>query len=160
MIKDSGERTKFGTGAVRDMHAGKGRMDLLPLSALIELSKHCEEGALKYGEHNVDKGIPQHSLCDSAMRHLVKYMRGDTDEPHLRAAAWNLMWALNQSVECPELVDVPWREDPTAGRAIREADRPPENVVMFRRMIKSMCTIFHLRILGKVTIVDEKGRRW
>lgn len=41
-----------------------------------------------------------------------------------------------------------------------EADRPPENVVMFRRMIKSMCTIFHLRILGKVTIVDEKGRRW
>lgn len=45
MIKDSGERTKFGTGAVRDMHAGKGRMDLLPLSALIELSKHCEEGA-------------------------------------------------------------------------------------------------------------------
>ncbi len=43
MIKDSGDRTKFGTGAVRDMHAGKGRMDLLPLSALIELSKHCEE---------------------------------------------------------------------------------------------------------------------
>ena len=41
-------------------------------------------------------------------------------------------------------------QDPTAGRAIREADRPPENVVMF----------FHLRILGKVTIVDEKGRRW
>ncbi len=47
MIKDSGERTKFGTGAVRDMHAGKGRMDLLPLSALIELSKHCEEGGSK-----------------------------------------------------------------------------------------------------------------
>lgn len=76
MIKDSGDRTQFDTGAVRDMHAGKGRMDLLPLSALIELSKHCEEGALKYGEHNVDKGIPQHSLCDSAIRHLVKYMRG------------------------------------------------------------------------------------
>ena len=28
--------------------------------------------------------------------------------------------------------------DPTAGRAVREADRPPENVVMFRRMIKSI----------------------
>ena len=122
MIKDSGERTKFDTGAVRDMHAGKGRMDLLPLSALIELSKHCEEGAAKYGEHNVDKGIPQHSLCDSAMRHLVKYMRGDTDEPHLRAAAWNLMWALNQSVERPELVDVPWREEDKDG----EADTPAQ----------------------------------
>ena len=28
----------------------------------MEVSKHCEEGALKYGEHNVDKGIPLHSL--------------------------------------------------------------------------------------------------
>ena len=50
--------------------------------------------------------------------------------------------------------------DPTAGRAIREADRPLENVVMFRRMLKAMSIIFRLRILGKVTIVDEKGRRW
>lgn len=30
MIKDSGDRTEFETGAKRDMHAGKGRMDLLP----------------------------------------------------------------------------------------------------------------------------------
>lgn len=108
MIKDSGERTEFETGAVRDMHAGKGRMDLLPLTAVIELSKHCEEGALKYGEHNVDKGIPQHSLCDSAMRHLAKYMRGDDDENHLRAACWNLMWALEQSVTKPEINDLIW----------------------------------------------------
>ena len=46
MIKDSGERTEFGTGAVRDMHSGKGRMDLLPWEALVEVSKHCEEVAL------------------------------------------------------------------------------------------------------------------
>ena len=56
-IKDSGERTEFDTGAVRDMHGGKGRMDLLPWEAIMELSKHCENGATKYGEHNVDKGI-------------------------------------------------------------------------------------------------------
>lgn len=49
-ILDSGERTQFNTGAVRDMHEGKGRMDLLPMTALIELSKHCENGAKKYGE--------------------------------------------------------------------------------------------------------------
>ena len=88
MIKDSGERTEFGTGAVRDMHSGKGRMDLLPWEALIEVSKHCEEGALKYGERNCEKGIPIHSLIDSAFRHLAKYMMGMKDEPHLRAAAW------------------------------------------------------------------------
>lgn len=66
-IKDSGERTTFSTGAQRDMHGGKGRMDLLPWAAIIEVSKHCEAGALKYGEHNVDKGIPTSSLLDSAM---------------------------------------------------------------------------------------------
>ena len=32
IIKDSGNRTQFNTGAVRDMHQGKGRMDLLPWS--------------------------------------------------------------------------------------------------------------------------------
>ena len=31
-ILDSGERTEFQTGAVRDMHEGKGRFDLLPVA--------------------------------------------------------------------------------------------------------------------------------
>lgn len=106
MIKDSGERTEFATGAVRDMHAGKGRNDLLPLNAVMELAKHCEEGAAKYGEHNVDKGVPFHSLADSAMRHLMKYMLGWDDENHIRAAAWNIMWLLEQTVTKPELNDL------------------------------------------------------
>lgn len=105
MIKDSGDRTEFETGAKRDMHAGKGRMDLLPWYGIMEVSKHCEEGALKYGEHNVDKGIPLHSLLDSASRHLAKYMVGMDDEDRLRAACWNLLWALNQRETHPELDD-------------------------------------------------------
>ena len=105
MIKDSGDRTEFETGAKRDMHVGKGRMDLLPWYGIMEVSKHCEEGALKYGEHNVDKGIPLHSLLDSASRHLAKYMVGMDDEDHLRAACWNLLWALNQRETHPELDD-------------------------------------------------------
>jgi hypothetical protein len=105
VIKDSGDRTEFETGAKRDMHAGKGRMDLLPWYGIMEVSKHCEEGALKYGEHNVDKGIPLHSLLDSASRHLAKYMVGMDDEDHLRAACWNLLWALNQRETHPELDD-------------------------------------------------------
>lgn len=105
MIKDSGDRTEFETGAKRDMRAGKGRMDLLPWYGIMEVSKHCEEGALKYGEHNVDKGIPLHSLLDSASRHLAKYMVGMDDEDHLRAACWNLLWALNQRETHPELDD-------------------------------------------------------
>ena len=107
-ILDSCERTEFSSGAVRDMHAGKGRMDLLPWAAIMEIAKHCENGAIKYGEHNVDKGIPTHSLCDSAARHLAKYLDGWNDEPHLVAAAWNLLFAIQMEIKHPELADTPW----------------------------------------------------
>ena len=109
MIKDSGDRTEFSTGAVRDMHEGKGRMDLLPWNAIMEVSKHCENGAKKYGEHNVDHGIPMHSLIDSGMRHTAKFLTGMDDEPHLVAACWNLLWALEMELTKPEMKDVPWK---------------------------------------------------
>lgn len=107
-IKDSGDRTSFQTGAVRDMHAGKGRMDLLPWNAIMQVSKHCEAGAQKYGEHNVDKGIPVHSLMDSGIRHAAKHMTGQVDEPHLVAACWNMLWALEMELTRPDMADVPW----------------------------------------------------
>lgn len=107
MILDSGERTVHETGFQRDMHKGKGRFDLLPWGAIWELAKHCEEGAEKYGERNVDKGCPQHSFIDSAFRHLAKYTMGMTDENHLRAAFWNIGWALQQEVYRPDMMDIP-----------------------------------------------------
>lgn len=114
MIKDSGNRRQFyddkgNEVGVRDVQEGKGRMDLLPWAAIMEVSKHCENGALKYGEHNVDKGIPTHSLCDSAARHLAKYLDGWDDEPHLLAAAWNLLWAIQMEIKRPDMVDTPWK---------------------------------------------------
>lgn len=109
MIKDSGDRTHFSTGAVRDMHEGKGRMDLVPWRAIIDVSKHCENGAKKYGEHNVDRGIPVSSLIDSGIRHAAKFISGDIDEDHLLAACWNFLWALQMRTTHPELMDIPWR---------------------------------------------------
>ena len=106
-LPDSGQRTEFETGAVRDLSVGKGRMDLLPWLAIIEVAKHCEKGAIKYGERNVDKGIPVHSFYDSAARHLAKHISGCTDEDHLVAACWNLLWALQQRFTHPELDDMP-----------------------------------------------------
>lgn len=142
MIKDSGSRTEFETGAVRDIQEDKGRCDLLPLdvvagffragcndkaarvmnklyeyqishsvgylqdavmdfmngdcfpdanTALLEVSKHFEEGAKKYGEYNWQKGIPESSYIDSAVRHYLKWQRGDDDEWHDRAFVWNIM---------------------------------------------------------------------
>ena len=142
IIKDSGNRREFDSGAVRDMQEGKGRCDLMPLEVVanmykrydgetppqyyilmnikeflitnetrclyevlnlfasnfkgystmfLEVAKHFEEGAKKYGENNWQKGIPVHCYIDSAVRHYLKMLRGDKDEPHDRAFVWNLM---------------------------------------------------------------------
>ena len=60
-------------------------------TALLEVSKHFEEGAEKYGEYNWQKGIPESSYIDSAVRHYLKWLRGDDDERHDRAFVWNIM---------------------------------------------------------------------
>lgn len=110
MIKDSGERTQFNTGAVRDMHTGKGDMLSLPMMALLRLSKLYEEGAKKYGRFNYLKGIPLSSFLDSALRHLAKYIAGWDDEDHLAAAAFNILGALQMEEEFPEMCDLEWRQ--------------------------------------------------
>ena len=151
-IKDSGDRTEFATGAVRDMREGKGRCDLMPLDVVaaymgeyentvdpvlmgiymfqknntashlycalndfcreaylgneqtmfLEVAKHFEEGAKKYGENNWQKGIPTWCYIDSAVRHYLKWLRGDKDEPHDRAFVWNLLcciWTIKHEAE-------------------------------------------------------------
>lgn len=144
-IKDSGDRTLFESGAVRDMREGKGRCDLMPLEVVseaipdpiighiadfqntrdtkhlyralerfaltrysddhnpeetvqevwakmfLDVAIHYEEGAKKYGPDNWRKSIPVWCYIDSAVRHYLKCLRGDTDEPHSRAFVWNLM---------------------------------------------------------------------
>lgn len=155
MIKDSGERREFATGAVRDIQEGKGRCDLLPLlvvekflanpitmeshfvlngiyhyqisgdhsmlwgvlhhfkdmhqwdkyTMILEVSKHFEDGAKKYGEYNWQKGIPTHCYIDSAVRHYLKWLRGDTDEPHDRAFVWNILCCIWTCDNKPELND-------------------------------------------------------
>lgn len=156
VIKDSGERRQFDTGAVRDIQEGKGRCDLMPLDVvaqvlgdrgddrsydvilddldlfqrtgdveglyyavarfaeamygstytmLFEVAKHFEDGAKKYGENNWQKGIPVRCYIDSAVRHYLKYLRGDKDEPHDRAFCWNILCAIWTCNHKPELND-------------------------------------------------------
>lgn len=160
-ILDSGDRTEFESGAVRDMREGKGRCDLLPLGVVgqlfndtffnyiedfqsdgdvvnlykaidffskrwapidkplsaddlemfsyaemcLEVAKHFEEGAKKYGDDNWRKGIPAHVYIDSAVRHYLKYLAGWNDEPHDRAVAWNIMCCIWTCDNKPELND-------------------------------------------------------
>lgn len=72
---------------------------------LLEVSKHFEEGAKKYGECNWQKGIPAHCYVDSAVRHYLKWRRGDKDEPHDRAFCWNIMCCIWTCKNKPELND-------------------------------------------------------
>lgn len=110
VIKDSGDRTKFSSGAVRDLHFGKGDMVSLPSAAILRLSKHYENGALKYGRWNYTKGIPVSSFLDSALRHLFKYLDGWDDEDHLSAAAFNVLGAMEMEATHKEMIDLPNRE--------------------------------------------------
>ena len=57
----------------------------------LEVAKHFEEGAKKYSPGNWKKGIPVDCYIDSAVRHYMKWCRGDNDERHDRALVWNLM---------------------------------------------------------------------
>lgn len=101
---------KYETGAVRDT-GGKGRMDLLPWSALIRISKHVENTLEIHEERNWEKGLPMHTMLDSAFRHMAKYMDGQTDEDHLAAAATNLLMALWTEEKKPKMQDIQSRLD-------------------------------------------------
>ena len=73
---------------------------------VLEVSKHFEDGAEKYGERNWQKGIPAHCYVDSAIRHFLKWFRGDDDEPHDRAFLWNLLcllWTVEHHRECIDI---------------------------------------------------------
>ena len=77
----------------------------------LEVSKHFEAGAKKYGEHNWQKGIPTHCYIDSAVRHYLKYLRGDKDEPHDRAFVWNILCCIWTCTHKPELNDYKEKHD-------------------------------------------------
>lgn len=75
---------------------------------ILEVAKHYEEGCNKYGERNWEKGIPLHCFIDSAVRHYLKGLRGDTDEPHDRAFVWNILGAIWTHQNKPKLIDLPF----------------------------------------------------
>ena len=72
----------------------------------LEVSKHFEEGAKKYGENNWQTGIPVHCYIDSAVRHYLKCLRGDDDEAHNLAFIWNLMCCAWTVIHKPNMNDL------------------------------------------------------
>lgn len=98
-LKDSGMRSEFNTGAVRDLSTGKGRFDLLPALVLERLAVHYENGAKKYADRNWEQGIPIRSFVDSGLRHFNKWLQGENAEDHLSAIIWNvagIIWTIDK----------------------------------------------------------------
>lgn len=84
-------------------------------TALLEVAKHYSDGAEKYQERNWEKGIPLHAYIDSGVRHYIKWLRGDTDEPHDRAFVWNMLGAVWTHNYKPEFCDLPFSKNETRG---------------------------------------------
>lgn len=82
----------------------------------LEVAIHFEEGARKYGDQNWQKGIPVRCYIDSAVRHYLKFLRGDKDEPHDRAFCWNLMCAAWTCKHKPELNEYARKESVDANQ--------------------------------------------
>lgn len=90
-LPDSGERTEFETGSVRDSMKGKGFPSHLPPVVLRAISRRFEQGSTKYGLRNWEKGQFFSRYIDAIYRHLWAYMEGFEDEDHLSAVIWNAM---------------------------------------------------------------------
>ena len=105
IVKDSGAREAFDTGAQRDTADDKPRMSLLSWPALIRVAWVYTRGAKKYGEGNWTKGMPYSRYLDSALRHISSWVMGKTDEDHLAMAVWNLMAILHHEEVGPPGLD-------------------------------------------------------
>ena len=81
-------------------------------TAILEVSKHYQNGAIKYKPRNWERGINLSSYVDSAGRHYLKVLRKDNDEPHDKAFLWNilgLLWS-HGNLHDPEIFDLPFSE--------------------------------------------------
>ena len=99
--------TFMGTGQINHLHYAlemfRNMMGIPTETMLLEVSKHFEEGAEKYGEGNWQKGLPVKCYINSGVRHYLKYLRGDKDERHDRAFCWNILCAIWTCIHMPEL---------------------------------------------------------
>lgn len=93
-VKDSGERQKFASGMVRDVTGGKTDYTLVLDGPMFERwAAHLTKGAEKYAKRNWMKASGREELerfKESALRHLLQWFAGDTDEDHAAAVFFNI----------------------------------------------------------------------
>ena len=103
---------KFASGAVRGTDANGTRYDLISPHILTALAETYAEGSGKYGDTNWLKGLPSKDLINHALRHIVLWQQGDTSEPHLAHALWNLGAIIHFEKTRPDLIDRQYAQPP------------------------------------------------
>lgn len=103
VTKDSGQRAEYPSGMVRDTDKGKPRFDLLlPLGIpyeqqmLTRFAALMARGAEKYDERNWEQAnspAEVERMKSSALRHMMQWLAGETDEDHAAAVFFNIMAA-------------------------------------------------------------------
>lgn len=98
--KDSGQREEYDSGMVRDTNDGKARFDLIVPEGvpykeqmLTRFAELMARGAQKYGDRNWEKAAGETELNrfkESAFRHFMQWMTGETDEDHASAVLFNV----------------------------------------------------------------------
>ncbi|MDK7375491.1 MULTISPECIES: dATP/dGTP diphosphohydrolase domain-containing protein [Weeksella] len=73
-------RADVGGSAVR-YNGEKLRWSLVDFDALEDMVKVLEFGAKKYADNNWKKGLFTTEICESLIRHLTAYMRGEDIDP-------------------------------------------------------------------------------
>jgi hypothetical protein len=98
-VKDSGQRTEFSSGMVRDTSTGKTDWELIFNGPMAERwAEHLTKGSIKYpdpvpGQANWMRADGPEELArfkKSAVRHFVQWLRGDVDEDHAAAVFFNI----------------------------------------------------------------------
>jgi hypothetical protein len=94
VTKDSGARKQFESGMVRDTTAGKMDYTLVLDGPMFQRwAELLDRGAVKYAKRNWMKANGHEEMDrfkESAFRHFVQWLRGDTDEDHAAAVIFNL----------------------------------------------------------------------
>jgi hypothetical protein len=106
----------YPSGAKRSGDVEGIRYDLMVHELLREYAMACGEGAVKYGDNNWKKGMPDEAIYSHAMEHLMKWNAGDRSENHLGKVVWGMGALLWNDIHRKETVHA-------------EPQRVPEDVI-------------------------------
>lgn len=129
-MKDSGNRSSYSGGMVREVDITKPAFNLLipkgipyDNQMLTRFAVLMQKGALKYADRNWELGVGEAELeraKASAFRHFMQWITNEDDEDHAAAIFFNIMqveyiqYKQKESHEASELPNHSGSTDPTS----------------------------------------------